>query len=143
LNAGPQALEDQNPIQSAADIMTRDQAMANHIRLVLEYTGGQVAGSLGAADHIENRLFRRSDRLLNVSDSTRWIGDMYRLYLGAKRDGINYNLPYISDAFNEKEKEMFDPVYMRKLFDLGYEMAKNGYPWAKAPPGREYTYTTR
>jgi hypothetical protein len=32
---------------------------------------------------------------------------------------------------------MFDPVYMRKLFDLGYKMAKNGYPWAKAPPGFE------
>lgn len=26
---------------------------------------------------------------------------------------------------------------MRKLFDLGYEMAKDGYPWAKAPPRYE------
>lgn len=69
--------------------------------------------------------------------STQWIGDMNRLYLGAKRDGINYNLPYISDDFNEREKEIFDPVYMRKLFDFGYEMAKNGYPRAKTPPGME------
>ena len=29
---------------------------------------------------------------------------------------------------------MFDPEYMRKLFDLGYQMAKAGYPWNKAPP---------
>ena len=42
------------------------------------------------------------------------------LYLGAKSDGINYNLLYIPDDFNKKEREMFDPVYMRKLFDLGY-----------------------
>jgi len=31
----------------------------------------------------------------------------------------------------------FDPEYMRKLFALGYRMAKSGYPWAKAPPGFE------
>ena len=56
---------------------------------------------------------------------TQRIGDKYRLYLGAKRDGINYN------------REIFDPVYMHKRFDLDFEMAKNGYPWAKAPPGME------
>ena len=65
---------------------------------------------------------------------------MYRMYLGAKRDGINYNLPYIPDDFNKKEKEMFDPVYMRKLFDLGYEMAKKGYPWAKFPRKRKASF---
>ena len=30
-----------------------------------------------------------------------------------------------------------DPVYMGKLFDLGYQLARNGYPWDKAPPGFE------
>lgn len=40
LNVVPKVLEDQKPIQSAADVMTMDQAMANHIRLVLEYMGG-------------------------------------------------------------------------------------------------------
>jgi hypothetical protein len=24
---------------------------------------------------------------------------------------------------------------MRQLFDLGYEMAVDGYPWQKSPPG--------
>ncbi len=57
--------------------------------------------------------------------STQRIGDKYRLYLGAKRDGINYN------------REIFDPVYMLKLLDLGYEMAKNGYPWANTPSGMD------
>jgi hypothetical protein len=32
---------------------------------------------------------------------------------------------------------MFDPEYMGKLFDLGYRLAKSGYPWHKAPPGFE------
>ncbi|MGD9046203.1 MAG: hypothetical protein PVG06_21020 [Desulfobacterales bacterium] len=51
LNAVPKVLEDQKPIQSAADVMTMDQAMANHIRLVLGHTGGQ--GRDGAAELLQ------------------------------------------------------------------------------------------
>ncbi len=58
LNSVPKVLEDQNRIQSAADVMKMDQAIANHIRLVLEYTGGQIAGSGGAA------------KLLQINEST-------------------------------------------------------------------------
>jgi hypothetical protein len=68
---------------------------------------------------------------------TQGIGDLYRIYLGAQRDGIDYNLAFIPSDFEEKPKETFDPVYMGKLFDLGYQMAQNGYPWEKAPPGFE------
>jgi predicted patatin/cPLA2 family phospholipase len=68
---------------------------------------------------------------------TQGIGDLYRIYLGAQRDGIDYNLAFIPSDFEEKPKEAFDPVYMGKLFDLGYQMAQNGYPWEKAPPGFE------
>ena len=34
-----------------------------------------------------------------------------------------------------KIMEGFDPVYMSKLYELGYQMASKGYPWVKAPPG--------
>ena len=33
--------------------------------------------------------------------------------------------------------EAFDPEYMRKLFDRGYQLGLEGYPWEKAPPGIE------
>lgn len=66
---------------------------------------------------------------------TQGIGDMYLIYLDCKRDGIDYNLAYIPDDFSIKPKEDFDPVYMGKLYDLAYQLAKNGYPWDKAPPG--------
>ncbi len=66
---------------------------------------------------------------------TQGIGDLYRIYLGALRDGMDYNLSYIPSDFDEKPKEEFDPEYMGKLFDLGFQMAQNGYPWEKAPPG--------
>lgn len=66
---------------------------------------------------------------------TQGIGDMYRIYLDCQRDGLDYNLAYIPETFDLESTEDFDPVYMGKLFDLGYQMARNGYPWDKAPPG--------
>jgi hypothetical protein len=57
------------------------------------------------------------------------------MFLGAKRDGLDYNLAYVPDDFAVKSGEPFDPVYMSALYDLGYRLAKEGYPWSKAPPG--------
>ena len=68
---------------------------------------------------------------------TQGIGDMYRIYLDCQRDGIDYNLAYIPDDFDLKPKEEFDPAYMGRLFERGYQLAKDGYPWVKAPPGFE------
>ena len=66
---------------------------------------------------------------------TQGIGDLYRIYLGAKRDGITYRLAYIPSDFDLEAEEEFDPKYMRALFDLGYEMARDGYDWETSPPG--------
>ncbi len=63
------------------------------------------------------------------------IGDLYRIYLGAKRDRISYRLAYIPGDFDLQPEEDFDPKYMRALFDLGYRRARNGYDWATSPPG--------
>lgn len=63
------------------------------------------------------------------------IGDMLRIYAGAKRDGLEYHLAYIPDEFNQEPEEAFDPIYMNNLFELGYNLAKKGYPWQSLPPG--------
>jgi hypothetical protein len=63
------------------------------------------------------------------------IGDLYRIYLTAQKDGIDYNLAYIPASFKVPKKEDFDTEYMRQLFDTGYGMAAKGYPWQKVPPG--------
>jgi hypothetical protein len=47
-------------------------------------------------------------------------------YALCMRDGNDFNLAYIPADFDEKASESFDPVYMGKLFDLGYRMAKAG-----------------
>ncbi len=62
------------------------------------------------------------------------IGDLYRMLNSARRDGLDYNLAFIPESFNEPHKEDFDTGYMWKLFDVGYRMGEAGYPWAKEPP---------
>jgi hypothetical protein len=86
---------------------------------------------------IEPKVSRIAIRSVGTLVRTQGIGDLYRLYLRTQRDGIDYNLAYIPEDFTMKSKELFDPEYMSQLFDLGYRMALDGYPWQKGPPGVE------
>ncbi|MBB6409201.1 patatin-like phospholipase family protein [Mesorhizobium sangaii] len=66
---------------------------------------------------------------------TQAIGDLYRLYATAKRDGIDYNVIDIPTDFTVEAKSSFDNKYMRALYEKGYEMGHAGVPWKKTPPG--------
>lgn len=66
---------------------------------------------------------------------TQGIGDLYRLYAIAKRDGIDYNFIDIPTDFTVEAKSPFDNKYMRALYEKGFEMGRRGMPWKKAPPG--------
>ncbi len=83
-------------------------------------------------------VFSLSQRSIETLIKYQGTGDLYRLYSGAVRDGMNYRLAYIPSEFNEKSLEAFDPVYMSKLFDIGYNLNQDGNLWLKAPPGIEY-----
>jgi hypothetical protein len=61
-------------------------------------------------------------------------GDVERLYAQAKSAGIAFRLAAIPENFGGTSKEPFDKAYMRRLFNLGYAEATQGYAWAKAPP---------
>ena len=67
--------------------------------------------------------------------SSQGLGDLYRLYLQAERNDLDYNLAFIPADVQAESRESFDAKYMRTLFDLGYTMARDGYPWEKSPPG--------
>jgi hypothetical protein len=55
-------------------------------------------------------------------------------YEATQRDGIGFHLAYIPPEFEEEASEAFDHVYMKKLYDLSYELAAQGYPWSEHPP---------
>ncbi len=66
---------------------------------------------------------------------TQGIGDLDRIYLTSLRDGNDFYLAYVPDDFDVEPQEAFDLEYMRALYDIGYEMALDGYPWARKPVG--------
>jgi patatin-like phospholipase len=72
---------------------------------------------------------------------TQGIGDLYKMYYTLQRDGLTYNLADIPASFELEPDEPFDQDYMRALFDVGYQMARDGYPWEDGPPGIEVVKT--
>ena len=62
------------------------------------------------------------------------IGDLNQIYLLCQRDQIEFNLAQIPSTFDKTENELFDREYMQALYEVGYNLAKNGYPWQKHPP---------
>lgn len=64
--------------------------------------------------------------------------DLIRLYSMSKIFDIDFNCVFIPQDFHESSKGLFDPRYMLKLFELGYDIAMSEEPWQKTPlPGME------
>ncbi len=85
--------------------------------------------------NVERNTLTIAGRAISSLIQTQGVGDLYRIYLTAQQDGLDYNLAYIGADFNAEHKEDFDTAYMRALFDYGYQLARKGYPWQKTPPG--------
>ncbi len=62
-------------------------------------------------------------------------GDIYRIYATAKRDDMALKIMEIPGDFDGEAEEPFDPIYMKKLYGLGYQMGKSGAAWQASPPG--------
>lgn len=84
---------------------------------------------------VERKTMSIAGRAISSLIQTQGVGDLDRIYLIVKRDQADFNLAYIPSTFDAPHKEEFDTEYMRQLFALGYEMAAQGYPWKKTPPG--------
>jgi hypothetical protein len=83
---------------------------------------------------VDRRLLTIAGRSISSLIHSQGVGDLFRIYLVAKKDGVDYNLAYIGPEFNIVHKEDFDNVYMKALFEYSYDLARNGYPWKKTPP---------
>lgn len=86
---------------------------------------------------IDRKILPITARAIATLIKTQGVGDLYRIYLGAQRDGLDFNLASIPQQFDAQSSEAFDPDYMKPLFQLGFDLAAKGSPWAKAPPGFE------
>jgi hypothetical protein len=75
-----------------------------------------------------------SARSLFTLTKSQSIGDINRIYQIARRDQAEFRLASIPDSFDAVANQPFDPDYMKKLYQLGYEMGRIGEPWVRSPP---------
>jgi hypothetical protein len=85
----------------------------------------------------EQRLLPITARSTDALFRTQGLGDLYRIYLGALRDGLEFKVTFLPTDSYRKTPEPFDREYMVELFERAYDLAQGGYPWADAPPGFE------
>jgi len=83
---------------------------------------------------VNRNILSIAEKSLSNLTTSQGVGDLFRIYLITQKDDIDFNLAFIPESFIPDPKEPFDPIEMKRLYNLGYEMAKNGYPWQKYPP---------
>jgi hypothetical protein len=103
----------------------------NPIRRAYIIRNGHVAPEYKA---VKAKTLSIAGRAVSSLIKSQGVGDLYELYVFSKANGIDYNLAYIPGDFHDTSTQAFDPVYMGKLYELGFQMAQAGYPWKKLPP---------
>ncbi|MFA5362407.1 MAG: patatin-like phospholipase family protein [Candidatus Omnitrophota bacterium] len=86
---------------------------------------------------VPDKLSAIAERTVDSLTNAQSVGDLYQLYMFSMEGNGDFNLAYIPPSHVPKAKELFDPVEMQELFNLGFEEASQGYPWRKTPPGME------
>jgi len=74
-------------------------------------------------------------RVLDATGRSAVIGDLFRIYTVARRQGASFHWVTIPDGVEMASEEVFDPVSMTALFEVGYRSASAGDAWAMGPPG--------
>jgi hypothetical protein len=77
---------------------------------------------------VERKRLSIAGRAISSLIQTQGVGDLYRIYLTTQRAGFDFNLAFIPKSFTTVLKEPFETVYMKELFQVGYDLAAKGYP---------------
>jgi len=79
------------------------------------------------------RLLPITERTVYSLIRTQGSGDFYRIWTLAERDGLDLSVTWIPESAREQigvePSEVFDPDYMRALFDYGYRRTLQGNTW--------------
>jgi len=119
------------PAALDVESMTQEQQIDRQRRLYI------IRNARVAPDWVEvrPRLLPIAGRSISTLIKTQGLGDLFRIYLLARRDNVDYNLAHIPDDLMVTRTEEFDTKVMNQLFELGFNQAREGYPWRKEPPG--------
>jgi hypothetical protein len=83
-------------------------------------------------DPVSPKLATIASRTIDSLIRTQGVGDAYRIYALAERDGVDVSLTWIpKNAVEDNSDEPFDPKYMSELFDFGYQRALKDELWTE------------
>lgn len=87
------------------------------------------------AEEVRRSIRSIAARTLNASSRAAMVGSLFRIYAFANRAQARFHWVTIPDGVEIEGTEAFDPVRMRALYDVGYDLARKGPVWATRPPG--------
>ncbi len=88
-------------------------------------------------EQVGRKLFEITGRSISGLIRSNGIGDLYRIWMTALRDGFDFQLAWIPFDFDVEPSEPFDPVHMTALFERGRSDMLNGAAWHHYPPPLE------
>ena len=74
-------------------------------------------------------------RVFDVGNQVGVVGDLFRIYAIAVREQAGFFWVTIPEGVELVGEQLFDPVLMGSLYDLGYGIAAAGHEWTAEPPG--------
>ncbi len=74
-------------------------------------------------------------RVLDATGRAAVIGDLFRIHAVAQVERASFHWVTIPDDITIAGEEVFDPVQMQVLYDVGYAKALAGGGWRTRPPG--------
>jgi len=93
---------------------------------------GQLSPQAEPTSRTLREIGRRTLRALSLGATS---GDLFRIYVMTGMEDAGFHWVTMPDGVEVRGDELFDPIKMQQLFDLGYGMARNGPSWATWPPG--------
>lgn len=74
-------------------------------------------------------------RAFQLAAKSKTIGDLFRIYTVSLLESAGFKMISIPEGAELSGNEVFDPVVMRQLYEIGYQKALEGPVWSTDPPG--------
>lgn len=80
-------------------------------------------------DNTEAGIVQIAARSISTLIKSSGVADVGTVREVAREEGFGLALTAVPESFNVPEEDLFDPVYMRALYKVGYNLAFEGEPW--------------
>lgn len=91
-----------------------------------------------AYDRTRPRLFDIAGRSVSTLIKAMGVADVIVIESQARENGFGVAVTAVPESFKQVEDEFFDPVYMRALYDVGYNLGVEGHAWEQTVPELQF-----